>query len=100
MWVIIIVEMIHDIVQKLARELSLPIQSERQVAYILVEIRKLLELDKRAREKAKQPKDHTYATLQLCCDWAVHPVMDYENGKRIVRRFDKWQEYLDRLHAA
>jgi hypothetical protein len=92
--------MMLDIVRKLEHELSLPIESERQVAYILIELRKLLELEKRARNEAKQPQDHTYATLQFCCDWAVHPVMDYENGKRIVRRFDEWQEYLDRLHAA
>jgi hypothetical protein len=36
--------MINDIISKLRAELATPISSERQVVYILVELRKLLEI--------------------------------------------------------
>ncbi len=84
-----------DIKSKLREELKERITSERQVVYLLVEIRKLLELRNRERKTNRQPADHSLATLEFCCDWAVHPVMDWENGKRLVRRFDQYQAFLD-----
>ena len=94
---IVAVDMKPDIRSKLNHELRQPIRSERQVVYILVELRKLLELRSRTFKRAKKPKDYTYATLEFCCDWAVHPVMDWENGRRIVRRFNQYEQVLHEL---
>jgi hypothetical protein len=71
-----------DIVSKLNRELGEPITSERQVVYILVELRKLLELQKTLDD---------YWTLKLCSDWAVHPVLDRATAQVIVSRFDDYE---------
>ena len=90
----------HDIIRKLEKVLAVPITSEPQVVYFLVEIRKLLEHKHRERKTAGLRKDETYATLEFCCDWAVHPVMDWENGKRIVRRFNQYQELLEQIRTA
>jgi len=76
----------RDIRSKLRREFSEPITSERQVVYILVEIRKLLELNDDAEY---------FPALTFYCDWAAHAVMDKEGAKRIVRRFNEWQRISD-----
>lgn len=89
-----------DILSKLKYELDRPIRAERQVVYILVEIRKLLEVRARNLKRANKPKDFTYATLEFCCDWAVHPVMDWENGRRIVRRFNLYEQFCHQLKSA
>src|SRR6185295_2151533 len=52
----------------------------------------------RARKAAGEPKDHTYSSLEFGCDWAVHPVIDWENGKRIVRRFNQFQELVEAMN--
>lgn len=57
----------HQIVEKLKLEFNEEITSERQVAYILVEIGKLLEHD-----KAKE----TYSTITLYRNWVVHTRLD------------------------
>jgi hypothetical protein len=72
----------HDIVAKLTEEFSQPIGSERQVVYVLVELRKLLEL--------KGTLDN-YETLKLCCDWAVHPKLDRQSAQRIVKLVDAYE---------
>lgn len=71
-----------DIRSKLATELEQPISSERQVVYILVELRKLLELDERL---------DGFPTLSLCCDWAVHPRLNRRSAQRIVKYFDDYE---------
>jgi hypothetical protein len=53
-----------DIVEKLNREFEEPIRNERQVVYILVEARKLLE---------QEGVLETFSDFKLCSDWAVHP---------------------------
>ena len=71
----------HSIVEKLHSVLTLPIDTEMQVVYILVELRKLLEYD---------DKKHLYPVLNFYGNWVVHtklsasPVAD-----RIVRLFDE-----------
>jgi hypothetical protein len=73
-----------DIVHKITVELEQTIISERQVVYILVELRKLLEtqgLDRDAR----------YRALIFCCDWAVHPKLNRESAKAITRLFDQYE---------
>ncbi|MGA2116637.1 MAG: hypothetical protein ABSH56_18000 [Bryobacteraceae bacterium] len=69
----------HIIVQKLNRELSEPIASERQVVYILVETRKLVELLGLRDE---------YAKLIFFCDWAMHPILDRPPARAIIKPFD------------
>lgn len=69
----------HIIVEKLNRELAEPITSERQVVYILVETRKLLEL---------MGMLETYPQLTFFCNWAMHPTLDREPARRIIRLFD------------
>ena len=68
------------IVEKLRRELEHEITTERQVVYLLAEIRKLLEL---RRERKK------YFALNFYCCWALHTKMDRQGAQRILKRFDK-----------
>lgn len=69
------------IIDKLRSELHLPVETEMQVVYILVEIRKVLEHN---TEKGRYP------VLNFYCNWIVHtklsasPVAD-----RIVRLLDE-----------
>ena len=72
-----------DIVWKLNEELKPEaVTSEREVVYFLVELRKLLELNKTLNE---------YWTLNVCCDWAVHPKMNRATAQIIVSRFDDYE---------
>jgi hypothetical protein len=73
-----------SIVKRLHHELAQDITIERQVVYILAEIRKLLEL---RQEKKK------YFALNFYCCWALPTKMDRAGAKRILERFD-------RAHAA
>ncbi len=56
-----------DIVRKLRAELERGISTEAQVVYVLVKIRKLLDLT----------RDQGYATLRLCCNWVVHVELSF-----------------------
>jgi hypothetical protein len=73
-----------DIVHKLAKELDEQISSERQVVYILVELRKLL-------EKEGTLRDARYRTLRFCCDWIVHPKLDRDLAQAIIELFDQYE---------
>jgi hypothetical protein len=75
-----------DILTKLAAELADPINSERQVVYVLVELRKLIELN------ADGPH---YPSLKFHCDWAAHAVLKGPPAQEIVRLFDRHQEVYD-----
>jgi hypothetical protein len=73
--------------EKLNHELQLTITSERQVVYILAEIRKLLELENAQSQ---------YPTLNFCCNWALHARLTTSaEARRIVEVFD-WTE---RFHS-
>ena len=74
----------RDIVYKLTQELTQPIVAERQVVYILVELRKLL-------EKKGMLKDVRYRVLRLCCDWTVHPKLDRDSAQEITELFDRYE---------
>lgn len=76
----------HAIVEKLRRELREPITSERQVVYLLVEIRKLMEM---------LDDGPSFPALKFACDWVAHPVMDRSEAKRIVRQIDKAQQIIE-----
>jgi hypothetical protein len=74
----------RDIITKLKAELDKEINSEPQVVYILVEIRKLLE-----QNKAKDQ----YAALNFHCNWVVHVQLDKSAfATKIVRFFDEIHE--------
>lgn len=68
------------IFEKLRRELELDITTERQVVYILVEIRKAI-------EQAGEQKN--YFALDFYCSWALHTKMDRAGAVRILKRFDQ-----------
>jgi len=67
--------------EKLDRQLSsrAPL-TEVRVVYILVETRKLLEL---------QGELSKYPVLRFCCDWALHTSLERAGAKRILRLFDE-----------
>src|SRR5437879_2559527 len=72
-----------EILKKLERELSLPIRSERQVVYVLAEIRKYIEHEAAGRNSH-------LIVLNFFCNWALHVDMyrDAVNIREILERFD------------
>jgi len=64
----------------LIRELNSLIRSEKQVTYILTEIRKKLESDKISSNK--------YPTLYLYCCWVLHPKLDRKNAIDFIKTID------------
>ncbi len=70
------------ITAKLSREFEEEIVSERQVVYILVETRKLLE---------QQGVLSNFPALKLCSDWAVHPKLDRGDSLVILKHFDTYE---------
>jgi hypothetical protein len=75
-----------DILTKLAAELQVPITSERQVVYIMVELRKLMELNGDGTK---------YTALKFHCDWVAHPWLKGPQAQEIVKLFDRYQELED-----
>lgn len=80
----------HTIVEKLKRHLSHAPQTEGDVVYTMVEIRKLLE-HSCAKEK--------YATLTFFCDWAVHVELSRSSGgRKILQTLDEVLGRYDSKH--
>ena len=70
-----------SIIDKLRSELHRPIETEMQVVYILVEIRKLLEHN---RQK------NLYPVMNFYCNWVVHTRLSESFvADKIVRLFDE-----------
>ena len=88
-----------DIISKLRDELREPIHSERQVVYILAELRKLMELEAIERNERGAPPDNSHFALKFYCDWAVHVRLDQAGAKRIVQRFNQFQGLNEKLAA-
>jgi hypothetical protein len=86
-----------DIIEKLRGELREPIHSERQVVYILAELRKLMELESIDRIEVGAPVDNSYFALKFYCDWAVHVRLDQAGARRIVQRFNEYQKFMEDL---
>src|SRR5260370_38281246 len=79
----------HAIEKKLNRECKEPIATERQVVYILAEIRKLLEL-----ENAKD----RYPALNFYCNWALHSrISKSAEAQRIVEIFDRAERFFTQM---
>jgi hypothetical protein len=72
----------REIARKLTDEFAQQITSERQVVYVLVELRKLLE---------KKETLDKYRALKLCCDWAAHPKLSWASAQAITRLFDQYE---------
>jgi hypothetical protein len=72
------------IAYKLTQELGQEIDSERQVVYILVELRKLL-------EQQRLDKDERYQSLMFCCNWAAHSKMSRSAANEITLLFDRYE---------
>jgi hypothetical protein len=69
----------NAIVDKVRHELERGIDTEVQVVYVLVEIRKLIEhSERRAR----------YKPLKFYCDWALHPTLDRKSAREFLREID------------
>jgi hypothetical protein len=76
----------HAIEKKLNRECKEPITSERQVVYILAEIRKLLELEN---------GQNRYPSLNFYCNWALHSrISSSAEARRIVEIFDRAERFF------
>jgi len=80
--------MMHAIVGKLKTELTESIRTERQVVYILVELRKLLEL---------HGELDAFPSLTFHCDWAVHPLLHKRTALEVLGAFNTHVADYDRL---
>jgi hypothetical protein len=81
------------IIEKLAPELMESFERERQVVYILAEVRKHI-------EQSPKPIRKELAALNFFCCWAVHSKGKGGGAERILRRFDEMQPYYPNLNAA
>ncbi len=70
------------IIEKLRSELSAPIQAERQVVYILVQVRKVIEQIK------EDATTNPFCSLELYCNWAVHPWLDRTQARDLLKKVD------------
>ena len=68
-----------SIIEKLRSELMIPVESERQVVYILVEIRKFID---------QSGDEADFSTLDFHCNWAAHHKMDRSPAKRLLTKVD------------
>jgi hypothetical protein len=74
-------EMMDAIKQKLARAFAGVLDSEMEVVYVLVEIRKYLEQSTELRNR--------HPALNFYCCWAVHSEAAGNGADRILERFDR-----------
>jgi len=76
------------IIEKIDRELRVPIDSERQVVYLLVEIRKLIEIN---------GDGPSYRSLRFACDWVVHAKLTGPEARNIVEQVDRFQQQVEAI---
>jgi hypothetical protein len=70
----------NDIIRKLREQLSQPITDEKTVVYVIVEIRKLMDL--------RQVPPGKYLTLRFYCNWAVHTALSGEKAIEVLKLMD------------
>ena len=70
--------MIDELERKLTIELQEAVTSERQVVYILVQMRKLMD---RTAEELNSP---SYPTLRLYCNWVAHIGLSFGEARTLV----------------
>lgn len=86
---------IPDLIYKLTRALKRPVQTECEVVYLMVEIRKLM--DRREAERRKEVSEAgrrklkpEFPVLKLFCDWAVHINIEWNReAEPLMREFDR-----------
>jgi len=76
----------NQIIMKIRSEMDHVTKSECQVVYLLVEIRKLMDRDKKATEP--------YNSLRLYSDWAVHVGLAGPQAQDIVKKADAFYPKL------
>jgi hypothetical protein len=76
------------IIEKLKRELQENITAEKQVVYLLVEVRKLIESNQDGAN---------YRALKFCCDWVAHPGLKGTEAQNIVRQIDEFQRMTEAM---
>jgi hypothetical protein len=72
------------IIDKLRPLLKNSVDSEPLVVYILVEIRKIIDIE----------NDGGYPTLRHYCNWAVHHKLDQKSAIEIIKLFDDIEEAI------
>jgi inhibitor of KinA sporulation pathway (predicted exonuclease) len=77
----IVSAMTDELIKKLSLELREPITHERQVVYILVLVRKML-------DRLGETTPDEYLSLRLYCDWVVHLNLYFRQARTIVRDVD------------
>lgn len=77
--------MLNDILRKLHDEFQQKIRSERQVVYIMAQIRKVIE------------DDEKFEVLKFHCDWVMHSRLDRRSAKELL---DKLNSRYDDVHGA
>jgi len=75
---------------KLEFELQNDINTERDVVYLLVLLRKFME---------DHGQKDAFPTLTFYCDWTVHPTLKGPAAQKIVKVFDEFQSYMDGTHT-
>ena len=80
------------LLEKLRKALTVPLEQEMHLVYVLVEIRKYLELGNRRRKQ--------YPVLHFHCCWAVHSKAKGLGTDRILLRFDQAFEHFRRASEA
>jgi hypothetical protein len=78
-----------DLKTKLKHELMNNINSEKDVVFLVVLLRKLL-------EHGGQKK--SFPILTFYCDWTVHPTLKGTGAQEIVKRFDEVESYMEGKH--
>ena len=69
--------MIPDKLTKLRQLLAQKIEREADVVYILVEVRKVIDLE-----------EGRFSVLKFFCDWILHPRLERRDAKQILKTFD------------
>lgn len=90
--------MVPDLIYKLTRALEKSIETECEVVYVMVEIRKLMyrreairDLDRRNAipEVDRRKLSPEFPVLKLFCDWTVHINITWNReAERLMREFD------------
>ncbi len=84
-----------QIIEKISREMKyLPIRHERQIMYLLAEIRKVIE------QCSDQERD-AFPNLKFFCNWALHSKLDQESSRKRIAElcsvFDMYDIHAQRL---
>lgn len=81
------------LLEKLNLSLSMPIENSHDVLYIMVQIRKLIDIENTERED-KGKKEHPYPYLRLYASWLLHVEIstDYQS-QLIIKQLDSELKY-------